>query len=51
MNSAALAGGAAAYFGLGLSVEQLGGLLLAAVFIYFADQVDLALQSMTVLLA
>lgn len=30
---------AALYFGLGLSGEQLGGLLVAVVFTYFADQV------------
>ena len=43
-SSAVLQGGAAAglaalYFGLGLSSEQLGGLLVAVVFTYFADQV------------
>ena len=43
-SSAALQGGAAAgvaalYFGVGLSSEQLGGLLVAVVFTYFADQV------------
>jgi hypothetical protein len=34
-----LAGVATLYFGLGVSGEQLGGLLVAVVFTYFADQV------------
>ena len=39
LQGGALAGVAAAYFGLGLQGEQLGGLLVAIVFVYFADQV------------
>lgn len=39
LQGGAAAGVAALYFGLGLGSEQLGGLLVAVVFTYFADQV------------
>jgi hypothetical protein len=39
LQGGAAAGVAALYFGVGLSSEQLGGLLVAVVFTYFADQV------------
>lgn len=39
LQGSALAGVAALYFGLNLSGEQMGGLLVAGVFAYFADQI------------